>query len=127
MLALQVYVNNDAGQNATDAASLTLGRIFNTYVDSDLISLGMCEDCYDRLDSDILLVRLDDVPGSLSRLLNLIAGLKANVLDIRHERHIKDAPLYVTHVELELETRGESHCEEISRKLMEKGYHVEIR
>ncbi len=73
------------------------------------------------------LVRLDDVPGSLSRLLNLIAGLKANVLDIRHERHIKDAPLYVTHVELELETRGESHCEEISRKLMEKGYHVEIR
>ncbi len=72
------------------------------------------------------LVRLDDTPGSLAQLLNIVANLKANVLDIRHERHIKDAPLYVTHVELELETRGYSHCEEISSELKKRGYRIEL-
>ncbi len=73
------------------------------------------------------LVRLDDTPGALARLLNLIANLKANVLDIHHERFIKDAPLYVSHVELELETRGHSHVDEISRALREHGYDIELR
>jgi len=48
------------GQDASEAASITLRKIYDIYVDSDPISLGMCEDCYDRLDRDILLVRLDD-------------------------------------------------------------------
>ena len=70
------------------------------------------------------LVRLDDTPGSLSRLLNIVARLKANVLDIRHERHIRDAPIFMTHVELELETRGYSHCEEIELELKKEGYMI---
>ena len=72
------------------------------------------------------MVRLDDRPGSLSKILNIIANLKANVLDIRHERHLRDAPLYVTHVELELETRGYSHSKEIEAELKRMGYFINM-
>lgn len=73
------------------------------------------------------LVRLEDTPGALARLLKLIANLKANVLDIHHERNIKDAPLYVSHVELELEIRGHSHSKEISSALKKNGFDIELR
>lgn len=72
------------------------------------------------------MVRLDDTPGSLSRLLIVISKSGANVLDIRHERHRKDAPIYTTQVELELETRGYSHTEEIATALKDRGYGIDI-
>jgi threonine dehydratase len=71
-------------------------------------------------------VRLEDTPGSLSRLLSRIAGSKANVLHIYHDRNVKDLPLYVTRVGLELETRGAEHVEEIRRELERAGYQLEI-
>jgi threonine dehydratase len=67
-------------------------------------------------------VMLDDVPGSLARLLNLIADNKANVLHIHHDRSRRDFPVSVTAVELELETRGESHIATIQQVLGEAGY-----
>ena len=73
------------------------------------------------------LVKLDDTPGALAGLLKLIASLKANVLDIHHDRYIKDAPLYVSYVELELETRSHSHIEEIFRELETRGYDIELK
>ncbi|MBW2217353.1 MAG: threonine ammonia-lyase [Deltaproteobacteria bacterium] len=73
------------------------------------------------------LVKLDDTPGALSSLLKLIASLKVNVLDIHHDRYIKDAPLYVSYVELELETRSHSHIDEIFRELETRGYDIELK
>jgi len=73
------------------------------------------------------LVRLDDTPGALAKLLTLIARLKANVLDIHHDRYIKDAPLYTSHVVLELETRSPSHVEEITQDLKNKGYDLDLK
>jgi threonine dehydratase len=67
-------------------------------------------------------VMLDDVPGALARLLNLIADSKANVLHIHHNRSRRDFPVSVTAVELELETRGESHIAAIKQALDEAGY-----
>lgn len=72
-----------------------------------------------------VLVKLNDTPGALAQLLGLIADLGANVLDIHHARHIKDAPLYVTHVELELETRGNSHIDIIRMELEKSGYRID--
>ncbi len=69
-------------------------------------------------------VNLDDVPGSLSNLLSVIAGLKANVLHIYHDRHLRDLPIYKTRVELELETRSRSHADKIIQKLYQKGYEL---
>jgi threonine dehydratase len=70
-------------------------------------------------------VRMADVPGSLARLLALVAGLKANVLHIYHDRRVRGMPLYVTHVELELETRGPAHLKEIETALVAAGYRIE--
>ena len=72
-------------------------------------------------------VRLDDTPGSLAKLLTLISALKANVLHIVHDRNVKDLPIYVTRVDLELETRGPAHVDEITRELNMAGYELVLR
>jgi len=71
-------------------------------------------------------VRLDDVPGALSGLLALVASLKANVLHIMHHRGARNVPIYSTLVELEIETRGPGHVEEITGRLKDAGYDIEI-
>ena len=72
-------------------------------------------------------VRLSDTPGSLSQLLIIISALKANVLHIYHDRNVRNLPIYVTHVDLELETRGPEHVEEIVQKLTLEGYEFELK
>lgn len=72
-------------------------------------------------------VRLSDTPGSLSQLLIIISALKANVLNIYHDRNVRNLPIYVTHVDLELETRGPEHVEEMVQKLTLEGYEFELK
>ncbi len=69
-----------------------------------------------------LQVRMQDVPGSLARLLELIASSQANVLHIYHDRGGRGTPIYVTHVDLELETRGPLHIRQIEKNLTFAGY-----
>lgn len=71
-------------------------------------------------------VMLADEPGVLAGLLNCIAERQANVLHIHHNRSRRDFPVNMTAVELELETRGESHVEEIERSLREAGYTLTV-
>jgi threonine dehydratase len=66
--------------------------------------------------------RLPDSPGSLARLLNALADMGANVLDISHGRlqpalHVDEAE-----VALQVETRGPEHSEEVLAKLRGSGY-----
>jgi threonine dehydratase len=72
-------------------------------------------------------VRLTDAPGSLAQLLALISGLKANILHVYHDRLARNLPLYITRVDLELETRGPEHIEKIAHELNMAGYEVELR
>ncbi|MCU0586905.1 MAG: threonine ammonia-lyase [Syntrophobacteraceae bacterium] len=65
---------------------------------------------------------LDDVPGTLSRLLDLVAALKANVLHIHHDRSSGHLPIQLSRVELEVETRGPEHIRQIAARLEESGY-----
>ncbi len=69
-------------------------------------------------------VYLEDIPGSLSTLLARVARLRANVLHIFHDRNIKDMPMHITYVELEVETRGAEHIREIRTDLQNAGYHL---
>jgi len=70
-------------------------------------------------------LQLEDIPGSLSRLLSLIADLRANVLHIFHDRNIRDMPIHMTWVELDVETRGLPHIVEIRTELEKAGYILE--
>ena len=72
-----------------------------------------------------LKINLEDIPGALSKLLRQIARLRANVLHIFHDRDIRDLPIHMTYVELELETRGPAHIEAVKSALTEAGYPLE--
>jgi threonine dehydratase len=70
---------------------------------------------------------IEDVPGSLQRLLAAIAGRGANVVRIHHSREERNLPLGQARVELELETRGFEHVKEIVDALKGSGYRMRIK
>jgi threonine dehydratase len=72
-------------------------------------------------------VQLDDMPGALAKLLGIIAGAKANVLQIYHNRGGADMSIDQSLVELEIETRNFEHIREIEAVLDQTGYHVQLR
>jgi len=63
-----------------------------------------------------------DRPGTLARVLGILAGQGANVLHIHHIRGYKDLPLGAARLGLELETRGPKHQSAILARLEEEGY-----
>ena len=69
-------------------------------------------------------VDLPDVPGSLWKLMGIIAREKANILHIFHDRLNLENPLQVSRVKLDLETRGHDHAQDILNKLRDAGYAV---
>lgn len=68
--------------------------------------------------------RLMDRPGALSRLLGLLADEGANVLFVEHHRYGATVDLVEVEVELQIETRGPEHIQEVARMLMDHGYPV---
>ena len=72
-----------------------------------------------------LTVRLDDRPGALASLLEIIAGTGANVLDVAHHRQGVHVPVRGAEVRLLIETRNAAHIDELNRELVSGGY-VEV-
>lgn len=72
-------------------------------------------------------VCLEDYPGSLARMLSIVAGLDANIVHIRHDRARRDLPINMTRVELELETRGFEHISRIEDALAAASYRIKMR
>ena len=73
-----------------------------------------------------LSVAVPDRPGGLKGLTALLADLKANILQIRHERASSQIGLDTTGTDLTLETRGEEHVQEIVGELKRNGYRVTL-
>ncbi|MGZ4468170.1 MAG: threonine ammonia-lyase [Nocardioidaceae bacterium] len=69
-------------------------------------------------------VRIPDSPGGLARLLNELAGVEANVLDVVHERTSASLHLDEVEVALQVETRGTAHADRVLDRLRECGYTV---
>ncbi|GAA2370261.1 threonine ammonia-lyase [Nonomuraea africana] len=69
-------------------------------------------------------IRMSDRPGALARLLGTLGELRANVIDIAHER--VNARMHVDEVEvkLQVETRGQAHSDEVLGVLGNEGYKV---
>jgi threonine dehydratase len=72
-----------------------------------------------RIEVDLL-----DVPGSLWKLMGIIAEEKANILHIFHDRLNLENPIQISRVKLNLETRGHDHARELMGKLRDAGYDV---
>jgi anti-anti-sigma factor len=71
-----------------------------------------------------LKVVVPDKPGSLVELSAVLAGHRANVLQIIHERSFSQANLGEVQVSFTLETKGHQHVQEILTSLSEKGFHL---
>lgn len=69
-----------------------------------------------------LTVRLQDLPGSLTAVLEIVKGLQANILEITHHRFDSVAPFGYVDVSITVETRGHSHIHQIKKGLEGAGY-----
>jgi threonine dehydratase len=67
-------------------------------------------------------IELEDSPGALARLAELVARIGANIFHISHDRRSAALPLGRVEVHLELETRGPEHIRDILENLHEQGY-----
>jgi threonine dehydratase len=70
-------------------------------------------------------VQLRDVPGALADLLKVVANCGGNVLHVYHDRLGRHLPVELSRVELEVETRGSDHIEELLNALSTSGYEVD--
>ncbi len=69
-------------------------------------------------------VNIPDTPGGLARLLAEVSAAGANVIEVAHERISPSLSLDEVDVQLQLETRGEPHAEQVVARLRECGYRV---
>jgi len=68
-------------------------------------------------------VALADRPGALRSLLDVVAGLGLNIIDVEHHRSGTDLPVEQVEVRLTLETRDPDHRDAVLRRLEEAGLH----
>jgi threonine dehydratase len=58
-------------------------------------------------------VRIPDRPGQLARLLDELARLRVNVLDVMHDRTSADLHVDEVDIAMRVETRGDEHRDEV--------------
>jgi len=73
----------------------------------------------------VMHTRLTDRPGELMRLLGIIAEMRINVIDVRHQRISSRLPIMQREETLTLETRDRAQCEQLLQRLRAAGYVVE--
>ncbi|RDI71467.1 threonine ammonia-lyase [Halopelagius longus] len=69
---------------------------------------------------------LKDRPGALQELVSVLADTRANIYAIQHDRTSRNISMNEADVELDLETRGHDHVEELLAALRERGYEVDV-
>jgi threonine dehydratase len=65
------------------------------------------------------------VAGALASVAALFAELRANVLEINHDRAFAGVELGETLVELVIETRGPEHLAEVRERLLREGHRLQ--
>jgi threonine dehydratase len=69
-------------------------------------------------------VCIPDVPGGLASLLREVADAGANILEVVHERTSAELHLDEVEVQIQMETRGGEHTEQVIGRLRQRGYRV---
>jgi threonine dehydratase len=72
-----------------------------------------------------LQVLLDDRPGALARMLEVIATKRGNIMHIDHDRTDVGLAIGEAWVRMQVETKGPEHCDELVAHLRSEGYRVE--
>ena len=69
-----------------------------------------------------LVIVLDDRPGQLRQVSEIVSNCGANVVGVQHNRSDVNMPITGFYLKLELETRDQSQIDEIKTKLLEAGF-----
>lgn len=69
---------------------------------------------------------LPDRPGQLARIAELISEANANVVEVLHTRHGRNALISEVELELSIETRGPEHVQRVLERLREADYDPRI-
>ncbi|WP_078549935.1 threonine ammonia-lyase [Litchfieldia alkalitelluris] len=108
-------------ENANVVPIITGGNVDMNFI-SRIIEHGMVES--GRFLS--VITTITDKPGNLQRLLQLIAELDGNVLNINHQRIGAKVFPGQTQIQLSLETKNQTHIDQIIHKMQDAGYVVKI-
>ena len=99
-------------------ALLVCGGNIDVNVLSRIIERGLVES--GRLAR--LSVFVPDRPGALADALATVAGSRANVVEVHHERAFMAGRLGQVRVDLVVETRGAEHATELIEALRQRGF-----
>lgn len=108
-----------------DATGPTVVVLSGGNIDVKLLDSIINKGMHDKGRFLIFKTLIEDSPGNLKKVLNLLAQQKGNVLHIQHARFRSNIPLNCTEIEVELETRDAAHAQEILATLEHKGYHIQ--
>ncbi len=67
---------------------------------------------------------IEDRPGQLYKLLEIVADVDANVISISHDHYYSDIQIGETLVSLNLEIRNRKHAERVYQALRSEGYQI---
>ena len=126
------------GAGAVSLAALLEGRF--DYEDDETIALALCGGNIDMNMLSTVIVRglaetgrylriktvLPDRPGALESLSGLVSEQDANIYAIRHDRTSRNVSMDDAEVEIDLETRGPDHVEQLLSALEEHGYEITV-
>ncbi len=71
-----------------------------------------------------LVIVLDDRPGQLRQVSEIVSNCGANVVGVQHNRSDVNMPITGCYLKLELETRDQAQIDEIKTKLHEAGFQL---
>jgi threonine dehydratase len=74
--------------------------------------------------SDTLTIQLEDKPGQLKGVSEILADLGGNVVSIHHERASEDSDITDCLLRIVLETRNREHIQQIRQALTEAGFRI---
>ena len=109
-------------KNAGVTVAILSGGNIDPLVMERVISRGLAaSDRYLKLR-----LMLPDRPGQLARVAELISEANANVVEVLHTRHGRNALISDVEIELSIETRGPEHVQRVLGHLIEAGYEPKI-
>jgi threonine dehydratase len=109
-------------KNSGNTVAILSGGNIDPLVMERVISRGLAaSDRYLKLR-----LLLPDRPGQLARVAELISEANANVVEVLHTRHGRNALISDVEIELSVETRGPEHVQRVLGHLREAGYEPRV-
>jgi threonine dehydratase len=96
-------------------------------IDLNLLTTVLSRGLVDRGRFVKLRTVMKDRPGALEDFLNIVANSGANIYEINHDRARQSFAIDATEIEMDIETRGHEHVEQILEDVREAGFQVEVR